>query len=207
MISLQPTRNLDCTIANLVERILDKGAIIAADVIVSLGGVPLIGINLRAAIAGMETMIRYGMMEAWDETVRRHYGHEFAQSQGLALLEGEKLSLRVFGSYRYGGPSCAWRPAHIHLTDRRLVLAAKCPARVIREIPLGEVRGLRVAKDDTFIGTPLERLCIDLRSGTTLLLNAADISCLAQSLRSQVEASGECLEHDTIVCAAPNALL
>jgi gas vesicle structural protein len=45
---------------------LDKGIIINADIVVCLANVPLIGINLRAAIAGMETMVNYGMMHDYN---------------------------------------------------------------------------------------------------------------------------------------------
>lgn len=47
---------------DLLDRVLDKGLILDADLIISLAGVPLIAVSLRAAIAGVETMARYGMM-------------------------------------------------------------------------------------------------------------------------------------------------
>jgi hypothetical protein len=44
--------------------------VLYADIIVSVAGIPLIGVNLRAALAGMETMLKYGMMQEWDERIR-----------------------------------------------------------------------------------------------------------------------------------------
>lgn len=67
---MEPTRDTHATLVDLLDRVLDKGLVIHADIIISLGGVPLIGVNLRAALAGMETMIRYGIMEDWDERIR-----------------------------------------------------------------------------------------------------------------------------------------
>jgi len=67
---MEPTRNGHATLVDLLDRVLDKGIIIYADLIVSLAGIPLIGVNLRAAIAGMETMLKYGMMTEWDDRVR-----------------------------------------------------------------------------------------------------------------------------------------
>ena len=58
-------------IVDLLDRVLDKGLLISADVIISVAGVPLIGVNLRAALAGMETMVEYGMMKQWDECIRQ----------------------------------------------------------------------------------------------------------------------------------------
>ncbi len=45
-----------------VERILDKGIVIDADIAVSVGGVELLGIKIRAAIASFETAAKYGLM-------------------------------------------------------------------------------------------------------------------------------------------------
>ena len=67
---MKPVRNTNATLVDLLDRILDKGLVIYADVIVSVAGVPLIGVNLRAALAGMETMLKYGVMVDWDEKCR-----------------------------------------------------------------------------------------------------------------------------------------
>jgi len=67
---MEPTRDLRYTLVDLLDRILDKGLVIYADVIVSVAGIPLIGITLRAALAGMETMLKYGVMEEWDASTR-----------------------------------------------------------------------------------------------------------------------------------------
>ena len=63
-------RTAHATLVDLLDRVLDKGLIINADIIISVAGVPLIGINLRAAVAGMETMLKYGVMQGWDEKTR-----------------------------------------------------------------------------------------------------------------------------------------
>jgi len=67
---MEPTRNSHATLVDLLDRVLDKGLVINADLIISLAGVPLIGVNLRAALAGMETMLQYGLMKEWDEHIR-----------------------------------------------------------------------------------------------------------------------------------------
>ena len=58
------------TLVDLLDRVLDHGLVIDADIIICLAGVPLIGVNLRAALAGMETMTKYGMMKEWDQSIR-----------------------------------------------------------------------------------------------------------------------------------------
>lgn len=67
---MEPVRDSRATLVDLLDRVLDKGLVLYADIIVSVAGVPLIGVNLRAALAGMETMLQYGMMRDWDESIR-----------------------------------------------------------------------------------------------------------------------------------------
>lgn len=61
---MEPQRD---AIVDLLDRILDKGAVVNADVIVTLGEVPLLGIDLRLALAGMDKMLDYGLFEDWEE--------------------------------------------------------------------------------------------------------------------------------------------
>jgi hypothetical protein len=67
---VEPVRSTNATLIDLLDRVLDKGLVIYADAVVSVAGVPLIGISLRAALAGMETMLKYGVMVDWDERSR-----------------------------------------------------------------------------------------------------------------------------------------
>ncbi len=67
---MEPTRDTHYTLVDLLDRVLDKGVVLYADIIVSVAGIPLIGVNLRAALAGMETMLSYGVMQEWDQKIR-----------------------------------------------------------------------------------------------------------------------------------------
>jgi hypothetical protein len=68
-------------IVDLLDRCLNKGIILNADVIISVAGVPLIGISLKAAIASIETMLDYGMMEAWDERTRGWCANHYMKNE------------------------------------------------------------------------------------------------------------------------------
>jgi len=57
-------------LAEFVDVLLRDGAVVDADVVVSVADVPLVGIKLRAAIAGMTTMTEYGLFAEWDEAQR-----------------------------------------------------------------------------------------------------------------------------------------
>lgn len=95
-------RDTPRTLADLVDRILDKGVVINADIAVSVAGVELLGIKLRAALASFETAARYGL--------------EFPSGTNFAA-EGWKES----AAHREPCPDCGRRES------RDLLLASGCP--------------------------------------------------------------------------------
>ena len=52
-------------IVELIDRTLNKGVILNADLIVTVADVPLLAANLKLALASVETMLRYGVMNDW----------------------------------------------------------------------------------------------------------------------------------------------
>jgi hypothetical protein len=58
---MEPERGGEGGLAHVVEVLLDKGLVINADIMVSVAGVELLGIRLRAALASFETAARYGL--------------------------------------------------------------------------------------------------------------------------------------------------
>lgn len=142
---MEPTRN--GALVDLVDRILVKGVILHADLIISVSGVPLIGVNLKAAIAGMKTMLDYGMMEAWDEKIRR-YALEHSDEEELPLDDNEEIILKTFASHYYRVTSLpgVWRPGYLYLTNKRLFLFRKKPAKILFETPLDKIRGLTIQR-------------------------------------------------------------
>jgi ssDNA-binding Zn-finger/Zn-ribbon topoisomerase 1 len=59
--ALQAERDTTGTLADAIDRILDKGLVINADIAVSVSGVELLGIKIRAALASFETAAKYGL--------------------------------------------------------------------------------------------------------------------------------------------------
>lgn len=59
--ALQATREGSSTLVDVIDRVLDKGLVINADICVSVAGVELLGIKVRAALASFETAARYGL--------------------------------------------------------------------------------------------------------------------------------------------------
>jgi len=59
---LQPKKQRDGdSLGALIDRLLDRGLVINADILVSVAGVELLGIKIRAALASFETAARYGL--------------------------------------------------------------------------------------------------------------------------------------------------
>jgi len=58
---LAPERGSDTGLAGAIDRILDKGLVVNADITVSVAGVELLGIKIRAALASFATAAQYGL--------------------------------------------------------------------------------------------------------------------------------------------------
>lgn len=95
-------RKDDEALVDVLDVLLRDGAVLRADVIVSIADVPLVGIKLTAAIAGMETMTEYGLFEEWDverrrsAITRRQYGRRdpAVDRPGSVAVEGTDVTSR-----------------------------------------------------------------------------------------------------------------
>ena len=59
--AMEPQKTGEGTLTHVIETLLDKGLVINADIMVSVAGVELLGIRIRAALASFETAARYGL--------------------------------------------------------------------------------------------------------------------------------------------------
>ena len=104
--SLQATRDGASTLVDVIDRVLDKGLVINADICVSIAGVELLGIKIRAALASFETAAKYGLefpsgtnyeKVAWRET---ELSKEICPQCGKKVVTEELLN--------EGCPWCGW---------------------------------------------------------------------------------------------------
>lgn len=58
MVNFQPN---NVGLAELIDRILDKGLVINADIKIDLAGTEILGIKIRAALASFETAAKFGL--------------------------------------------------------------------------------------------------------------------------------------------------
>ena len=68
---MKPEKPSDGATVDLLDVLLRDGVVLSADVVVTVADVPLVGIKLRAAIAGMTTMTDHGMLTDLDRRKRR----------------------------------------------------------------------------------------------------------------------------------------
>jgi ribosomal protein L37AE/L43A len=103
---LQATKGESSGLADVIDRVLDKGLVINADICVSVAGVELLGIRIRAALASFETAAKYGLefpsgtnyeTAAWKQAM---VGKEECPQCGKKVLTEELLNERC--------PWCGW---------------------------------------------------------------------------------------------------
>ncbi len=199
---MEPQRNTNATIVDLLDRVLDKGLIIHADIIVSVAGIPLIGVNLRAALAGMETMLKYGIMQSWDERTRA-WEREHRNKKKSSLAQGEKIVLKMLGSYYSSeGIYTAWRYGYLYLTGERLFLYHEDFGKVLFETSLEKIRGL-VIREGKYFTEKKERdeLYLLLGDNKVARLSALDVAQLKEAIEKRMNELGLVPEEDPAIPA------
>jgi gas vesicle structural protein len=104
--ALQATRSESSGLADVIDKVLDKGLVINADICVSVAGVELLGVKIRAALASFETAAKYGLefpsgtnyeTAAWKQAM---VGKEECPQCGKRVPEEELLNVTC--------PWCGW---------------------------------------------------------------------------------------------------
>ena len=92
---MKPARDTQATLVDLLDRVLSKGLILDADIIIHVAGIPLLGIKLRAALAGIETMLNYGIWEDWDKAQRAIANEEYGHKKDTSKAERSMVQSEV----------------------------------------------------------------------------------------------------------------
>ena len=197
---MEPSRDTHATLVDLLDRILDKGLIINADVIISVAGIPLIGVNLRAALAGMETMLKYGVMQAWDEKTRA-WEREHWKKTLSSLIKGEEIALKMYGSYYYcKGIYNSWRPGYFYLTNQRLILYRQDFGEITFQIPLEEIKALVIKEEVHFVkGKKKQLLYLIDKQDQVHRLSAVETNQLKDAIEQNLLTLGLSLEVSPVL--------
>ncbi len=110
---LQPTRNGEGSLAHVVETLLDKGLVLNADIMVSVAGVELLGIRLRAALASFETAARYGLEFPAGTDTETAAWREAREEKETCPQCGKRAPLQQL--MHEWCPWCGWRSAQARL--------------------------------------------------------------------------------------------
>jgi len=192
---MQPTRVPEATLNDLLDRILDKGIILRTDLIISVAGIPLLGLNLNLALAGIETMLKYGIMKDWDEAQRALFTQE--EKSGPVLMRDEEVILSMFATHRQNKGICHyWRPGRLCLTTRRLILYRKMPFEILFETTWERVKGMALQKSKNLSGRELKKLHILLHGDGVVKLHCTDAAALKGAIEQRLNTMGFKLEDN-----------
>ncbi|GHH80357.1 gas vesicle protein [Promicromonospora soli] len=189
--AMEPTRDLRATLPDLLDVLLDKGVYLDLDLIVTVADIPLIGVSLRAAIAGIDTMLEHGMMQQWDEQTRAWARTSLARR--VPLHADEDVVTRMAGGHRQDEPYDAWRLGTVYLTTRRLMVWRAEPRELLWQAYLEEITGVELRSERSAGGEERSRLAVTTPAGTTLV-SAASPEGLASLLRQNVAATSKAIE-------------
>ncbi|PWH06472.1 gas vesicle protein [Brachybacterium endophyticum] len=201
---MQPNRDPRATLPDLLEVLLNKGVHLNLDLIISVADVPLIGVNLRATIAGMETMLEYGMMNAWDRDTRAWV--QKSLSAHLPLAEGEEVIAKMAGGHYHEGFYRTWRPGTAYLTNRRLIIHRRDPVETLWQAPLASITAIEPIRERSIGGESRTRLHVTLEDESRSMLSAVDPERLISLVRGQLGHS-PAAEADELPGAADGPVL
>jgi hypothetical protein len=187
---MEPTRDSHATLVDLLDRVLDKGLILDADVILHVAGIPLLGVKLKAALAGMETMLKYGIWRDWDEAQRAIATEEQRRKKkAVPLTPGEEVLLKMFASqWCSKGIYHSWRPGRLYITDRRVFLFRKEPAEVLFQCPYEEIEAVATARETDIAGEETPYLYLWLKSGELAQLHPSDAQVVKAAIEERMKA-------------------
>jgi hypothetical protein len=183
---MKPER--DYGLVDILDRLLNKGVILNADLIITVAGIPLIGLSLKAALASIETMLDYGMLEAWDRETREWYKRQLVECDPH-LAEGEVVLYKTFGYIWYSqGLISSWRPGYWYVTDRRIFLWRREPEEALFEAFLEKIGSIGAGSVTNF-GKEREELDLDVE-GRIARIRSSDVSEFEEAIRKALASQG-----------------
>jgi len=96
-------------LVDVIDRVLDKGLVINADICVSIAGVELLGIKIRAALASFETAAKYGLEFPSGTNYEKRAWTEADQEREVCPQCGKVMPLEVLLNEQC--PWCGWMSA------------------------------------------------------------------------------------------------
>lgn len=115
--SLEPQRDRDGSLVHVIETLLDKGLVLNADIMVSVAGVELLGIRIRAALASFETAAKYGLeFPAGTDTETMAWRRAIEQKETCPSCGKSSPTVQLLEDFC---PWCGWRSAQAERAAER----------------------------------------------------------------------------------------
>jgi len=172
------------TLNDLIDRILDKGILLNTDLIITIAGIPLLGVNLKLALAGMETMLEYGIMKDWDEA-QRVFASKEAGVKEPPLNEDEYIVFSVFGTHWYSkGIYESWRAGNIYVTNRRLFMYRKMPSEILFQTSYEDMQAMIIREKPHYTKLTRQELNILLKENEVLRLHTKDTLAVKEAIEN-----------------------
>lgn len=165
-----PEREQD-SLVELLDRLLNKGLVLNADVLITVAGVPLIGLSLRLLAASIETMLEYGIFEQFDQSTRTWALEHRVTSP--TLMAEEETKMNFFGSYSQNQGK-AWNYGYMYLTNRRIFGWHKAFNKILYEVALKDILEI-VLVTNTHEEKERKELCIKVSNNSVLSLHSQNI--------------------------------
>jgi hypothetical protein len=172
-----PEREKD-SLGELLNRMVTKGVLINADVIISLAGIPLIGVKLEAAIASIETMLEYGLFEELDKNTRAWQLEH--RRTGPLLQEDEEIELEFYGSF-FQELHPIWKYCFMYVTNQRIFGWNKAFNKILFEVPVAKIRMVDIVKG-IYQDEERNELYLNLENEEKLYLHSSDLTRLQNQI-------------------------
>ncbi len=196
---MEPTRSPQTTLTDLLDRILDKGILLDTDIIISVSGIPLLGVNLKLALAGIETMLQYGIMKDWDEAQRAIASKEERES-APPLTTDEYVIFSTFGTHWYSkGIYECWRPGTIYITNKRLFMFRKLPAEILFQTYYEDIKAIDIKEKPHYTGIDRKEIYLLLKEDEVMPLHSNDVEKLKEAIENTLKTKGIILENSIAV--------
>lgn len=181
---MMPERGED-SLVELLDRLLNKGLVLNADVLISVAGIPLIGLSLKLLAAGIETMLEYGLFEQFDKNARDwELEHRVNKP---ALMPEEEAMLKFYGSYSHNKGK-TWNYCIIYLTNSRIFGWNKSFNKILYEVALKDMLEITVVIN-VHDEKEREELCIKIDNDSFLHLYSQNISEVHSALIREVRSA------------------
>jgi len=175
-------------LTDTLDVILTEGTVIDGGILLSLAGVTLAGINLKAALAGGVTMLEHNIMD--DREVLLQKKREYK----VPLRDDDGVIASIFGSYYLDRPSVhpRWQLGRFYITDKRLFFFKPYQEKITFESPLEDIRGWAIIDDNG-----REELCLLLGTEEVARLHSQNVGELRTAIEKKMKTNGIAFEEDS----------